>query len=77
MNELLCREFNVDVGDSFKKIAGVKDPVIPWHDENGILYAGIEKFLPDETAMDLRDEARPLCSAKRHIGKSMQILLFF
>ena len=31
----------------------VKDNIIPWHDENGILYVGIEKFLLDETAMEL------------------------
>ena len=41
------------VGDSFKKIVVVKDNIIPWHDENGILYVGIEKFLLNETAMEL------------------------
>ena len=41
------------VGDSFKKIVVVKDDVIPWHDENGILYVGIEQFLLDESAMDI------------------------
>ena len=41
------------VGDSFKKIVVVKDNVIPWHDDNGILYIGIEQFLLDETAMDM------------------------
>lgn len=41
------------VGDSFKKIVVVKDNIIPWHDEDGILYVGIEQFLLDETAMDL------------------------
>ena len=41
------------VGDSFKKIVVVKDNIIPWHDDNGILYIGIEKFLLDESAMDL------------------------
>ena len=40
------------VGDSFKKIVVVKDNIIPWHDENGILYIGIEKFLLDENAMN-------------------------
>lgn len=40
-------------GDSFKKIVVVKDNIIPWHDENGILYVGIEKFLLNETAMEL------------------------
>ena len=41
------------VGDSFKKIVVVKDNIIPWHDDNGILYIGIEQFLLDETAMDI------------------------
>ncbi len=41
------------VGDSFKKIVVVKDNIIPWHDDNGILYIGIEKFLLDEAAMDM------------------------
>ncbi|MGN0484006.1 MAG: hypothetical protein ACI4HI_10690 [Lachnospiraceae bacterium] len=40
------------VEDSFKKIVVVKDDIIPWHDEKGILYVGIEEFLLDETAMD-------------------------
>lgn len=33
------------VRDSFKKIVVVKDDIVPWYDENGILYVGIEKFL--------------------------------
>lgn len=41
------------VGDSFKKIVVVKDNIIPWHDEDGILYLGIEKFLLDEFAINL------------------------
>jgi predicted AAA+ superfamily ATPase len=41
------------VGDSFKKIVVVKDNVIPWHDEDGILYMGIEQFLLEENAMDM------------------------
>jgi predicted AAA+ superfamily ATPase len=40
------------IDDSFKKIVVVKDDIIPWHDEKGILYIGIEKFLLDEMAMD-------------------------
>ena len=40
------------VGDSFKKIVVIKDNIIPRHDENGILYIGIEKFLLDENAMN-------------------------
>jgi hypothetical protein len=38
---------------SFTKIVVVRDDIIPWHDEQGILYIGIEQFLPDEAAMDL------------------------
>jgi predicted AAA+ superfamily ATPase len=41
------------IEDSFKKIVVVKDDIIPWHDEYGILYVGIEKFLLDENAVDL------------------------
>lgn len=41
------------VGDSFKKIVVVKDNILPWHDDNGILYVGIEQFLLDESAMDI------------------------
>ena len=41
------------VGDSFKKIVVVKDNIIPWHDDDGILYIGIEQFLLDENAMDI------------------------
>ena len=41
------------VGDSFKKIVVVKDNILPWHDDNGILYIGIEQFLLEESAMDI------------------------
>ena len=41
------------VGDSFKKIVVVKDNIIPWHDDNGILYIGIEQFLLEDNAIDL------------------------
>ncbi len=41
------------IADSFKKIVVVRDDIIPWHDDNGILYIGIEQFLLDQTAMDL------------------------
>ncbi len=41
------------VGDSFKKIVVVKDDIIPWHDEDGILYVGIKQFLLDESAIDM------------------------
>ena len=41
------------IADSFKKIVVVKDDIIPWHDEKGLLYIGVEQFLLDESAMDL------------------------
>lgn len=41
------------IPDSFKKIIVVKDDIMPWTDDNGILYIGIEQFLLDEAAMDL------------------------
>ena len=37
------------VNDSFKKIVVVKDDIIPWYDDTGIYYIGIEKFLLEET----------------------------
>lgn len=37
--------------DSFTQIVIVKDNIIPWRDENGILYVGIEKFLFDPIAV--------------------------
>lgn len=43
----------IKTDDSFKKIVIVKEDIIPWHDDNGILYLGIEKFLLDENALDL------------------------
>ena len=41
------------IPDSFKKIVVVRDDVIPWHDEQGVLYIGIEQFLLDKAAVDL------------------------
>lgn len=41
------------VADSYKKIVVVKDNIIPWHDEKGILYIGIEEFLLNESALEL------------------------
>lgn len=35
------------VDDSFLKIVVVKDEIIPWTDETGILYIGIQEFLLD------------------------------
>ena len=41
------------IADSFRKIVVVRENITPWHDENGILYVGIEDFLLDDRAMDL------------------------
>lgn len=41
------------VEDSFKKIVVVKDDIMPWHDDRGIFYIGIEEFLLDESAIDM------------------------
>ena len=41
------------VPDSFKKIVIVKDDIIPWHDEDGIYYIGIEQFLLDESCINM------------------------
>lgn len=41
------------IRDSFKKIVIVKDNIIPWHDEQGILYIGIQQFLLDDNALEL------------------------
>lgn len=41
------------ISDSFKKIVVMRENIIPWHDEKGILYIGVEQFLLDERAMGL------------------------
>lgn len=43
----------IGIADSFRKIVVVRDNIIPWHDENGILYIGVEEFLLDENAMNM------------------------
>ena len=40
------------VSDSFRKIVVVREDIIPYHDENGILYVGVEQFLLEENAME-------------------------
>ena len=42
-----------DVSPTAMKAVAVKDNIIPWHDDDGILYIGIKQFLLDETAIDL------------------------
>lgn len=41
------------INDSFKKIVVVKKHIIPRHDDDGILYVGLEDFLLDESIIDL------------------------
>ncbi|MDF9628054.1 ATP-binding protein [Mesomycoplasma ovipneumoniae] len=41
------------IDDSFKKIVIVRNKIIPKHDENGILYIGLEDFLLNESIIDL------------------------
>lgn len=41
------------IGDSFRKIVVVRNDIIPWHDEKGILYIGVERFLLDQDAIDM------------------------
>ena len=41
------------IDDNFKKIIVVKEDIVPWHDEQGILYIGIEEFLLNEAAIDI------------------------
>lgn len=41
------------INDSFKKIVIVKDCYIPWRDENGILYIGLEYFLLNSNSLEI------------------------
>lgn len=41
------------IPDSFKKIVVVRDNIIPWHDEKGVLYVGIEEFLLNDYSLEL------------------------
>lgn len=38
------------ISDSFQKIVVVREDIIPWYDEHGIMYIGIEQFLLDESS---------------------------
>lgn len=40
------------ITDSFKKIIVIKDDILPWYDDRGVLYIGIEKFLLDKTVLN-------------------------
>ena len=41
------------INDSFQKMIVVKDNIIPWRDEKGILYIGVQEFLLNEDALPL------------------------
>ncbi len=41
------------IDDSFKKIVIVRKKIVPKHDDNGILYIGVEDFLLNESVIDL------------------------
>ena len=41
------------INDSFRKIVVVRNRIIPRHDEDGILYIGVEDFLLDDSMIDL------------------------
>lgn len=41
------------IPDSFKKIVVVKDDIMPWHDDNEILYLGIKEFLLEDNAINI------------------------
>lgn len=43
----------LNVKDFFKKIIVVKDNIVPYHNENGILIIGIKDFLLNENSLDL------------------------
>ena len=44
----------VRIPDSFRKIVVTHDFIKPWIDESGVMYIGIEQFLLDESAIDLK-----------------------
>ena len=41
------------INDSFRKIVVVRKRIIPRHDNDGILYIGVEDFLLNEAIIDL------------------------
>ena len=49
--ELVRRGYNID--DSFKKVIIVKDEILPWITEEGILVIGIIEFLLNPNSLDI------------------------
>ena len=43
----------LNVKDFFKKIIIVKDDIVPWHNEEGVLIIGIKEFLLREDSLDI------------------------
>ena len=43
----------VNIPDSFKKVVVLREQIMPFTDENGILYIGIEDFLLDENSLEM------------------------
>ena len=43
----------MNIGDNFKKIIVVKDNILKWYTEEGILVIGIQEFLLDRNSLDL------------------------
>ena len=35
------------INDSYRKIVIVRHPIVPWYDESGIYYIGLEDFCPN------------------------------
>ena len=40
------------INDSFKKVVIVREKTLPWYDDSGIMYIGLENFLLDENCLE-------------------------
>ena len=47
------------IKDSFRKIVVVRDHIMPYKDENGILFIGIRDFLLQEDSLTELPQGRP------------------
>lgn len=43
----------MNIPDSFKKVVVVREHIMPFTDDNGIAYIGIEDFLLNETSLEI------------------------
>lgn len=41
------------IDDSFRKVVVVRDGIVAWCDERGVLFVGLERFLLDGRSTDL------------------------